>query len=472
VNRHLFADHVRRNRSNFLVAVLATTTFWFVSGWDPLGASIAIATSLGVTIVLGPLLTLQSFGSREILLRPISPRDLWRTRWWVSTILPVGLVATGQVLGLLLARSVWTRPGVSLEIAGLSSMYDFAYAGMFLGLMALVQFPSAPYPPGIPGVLKKARAALAVVALVVMFSLPFVTFRVMPATWLQMTWATAAGLLAAFGLTIVGFLATPNITVAPTPREKRLPESRGRFLAALFANVTGLRRMALKTAGTALFYQSVFIVLIVGGMAIVSPLFDGRHESLAFHLRDMGLLPFETDSASKGLFMLYILGNLGLMWYPMLGGDALISTLRHLRTLPLTTSRLTAAVVGIPMTSWATLLLLLTVIHATVTRQLPAPAALVQFVCLMAIHSVVRALDVKLGWSPSRMFWIGVPASMACGPIIRMGWLGQLSVCALSLFAIGLAASMTKDALMRTSPRGMPTQIRFGFARILTPRPR
>ncbi len=393
MNRLLFADYLRRNRSNLIAGVAFVAGIWFVAGMGVFSASAAIAWSLLLTAIFGPLLAFSGLAPREVRLLPMSRREIWRTSWWLSTVVAVGLTTTGKVLGLLAARVFTADPAIAVGTVWLSSTCDFAYAGAFLGLLSIGRFRTGSHRSRLLRASQRGIGALVVVAFAGSVVWPFLFREHMPTRWNGISALTGAIILAGLGLTIRAYFTSPAPIAAPdvraANRRQRVPT---RSRVPEFSDVTGLRRIALRTWISAVVGQTGLLLLVAGVAAIIGvssgePIVDG--------IRGFGLLPFEADFFPFRLVMVYALGAVGLVWSLTLPGDSIQHMLRHLRTLPLGTAKLNAVLIGMPVVSWINAWVMLAALHLVVVGRPLDSFRLLEFFALIGIQCIARALTLR-----------------------------------------------------------------------------
>lgn len=102
------------------------------------GDRILISLSMVVAFGLGPLLALFSLHRQEVLVRPVSPRDLWRATWLYSTLAVPLLLALAKAAPVFLFAPISRAPlREKLQAVLLSTTYDAVYCGSLLMFLAL-----------------------------------------------------------------------------------------------------------------------------------------------------------------------------------------------------------------------------------------------------------------------------------------------------------------------------------------------
>jgi len=391
VNQRLFRDYVRRHRRTILGATVAMAFFWFGGARGLATPGLLIAASLSVAVATGGVHAFVALAPREIRMLPISAREIWVTRWWLSTVVAVGAGMTGKVVGWLVARTLAGPTAIPETTIWLSSLCDFAYAGLVLGLLAV---PSARRGDA---AWKKWPFVLAMIAFAGSVLWPFALIAVLPVQWNQVVGFKAAVLAAALGATAYAYTFSPTVS-APGPHEARgSRRTRARSWMPTFSNVTGTRRLVLKAWLISLPLQVVLPLFVVGTYGLVDTFVEGHWQGAAYYLRDLGLLPFEPDAEPLrfiGIFI-FVMVTSAAPWYLGQTREPEQAMLRHLRTLPMSGSGLTLVLVLFPLASWLSAWLVLAVFHLAVTGLPPASLRLPEFAAAFGVSTLVRAVTLR-----------------------------------------------------------------------------
>jgi hypothetical protein len=390
VNSALFADYVRRHR--WVLASLGTLTamVWFVAVTNHVAYVLtAMAVSIVVADVTGPMIAGARLAPMEVQVLPLSRRELSRTLWWTSTVLPVAVMATGKVVGLMLA-SLRGPVEAGLETIWVSSAMDFLVAGAMLATIAMVQRVTQRFDN------PTVQYVLTVVVVVPILAVPFVPIllrQYLPLTWAGITPVVGGLMIAAAVLTTRAYVSTPRVTIGANPHATAAAfaaHKRSGFWWRL-DGVTGLRRMALKVWIGAAFTQIATPLFFI----LVSRVFDGMDKLGLTAVRDFGLLPFEAEWSPHRLFMLLMICSIGVRWDPGPMGNNVLASLRHLRTLPLSLHQFNAVLLGLPLIAWVNAWVLLLGLHWVVNREAPASWRLVEFFGVYGLDCLIKAVQAR-----------------------------------------------------------------------------
>jgi hypothetical protein len=129
-------DAVRRMWGIALMTSSLVAVMWMTVGDGGTTTATAFAISMTFTFLQGPLVGFALFGQRELIYLPLSRQQLWRARLTVALLVPVGFMLAAKLLALVSASVLPTGSTLTLGTVLLSSVYDLAYAGAGLGLLA------------------------------------------------------------------------------------------------------------------------------------------------------------------------------------------------------------------------------------------------------------------------------------------------------------------------------------------------
>jgi hypothetical protein len=129
-------DAVWRMRAVYLTMSLLVALLWVAVGSeDGISTATALATSMAFAFIQGPFVGFTLFGQREFIYLPLSRRQLWHARLMVALVVPVVFMLAAKLLALAGAALLATGT-LTLQTVLLSSVYDLAYVGAGLGLLA------------------------------------------------------------------------------------------------------------------------------------------------------------------------------------------------------------------------------------------------------------------------------------------------------------------------------------------------
>ena len=344
--RLLIADFVRRNRFNpvFFGLMVATMFGATAAGVSP---GRAFRVSMGMVFGIGPALVLR-YLPRTIWYLPVSKRDIWRAGWLVSTV-GATLLATAIKLAAILVPQV--RASVSLASVALSSVYDFAYAGVGCGLVVLAirPQPTNGWRRGVSAVLKGSAEFILPLGMVVAFFGDFMAPH-LPTHWTDLTPRSIAVLVAALGVTAATYFYSP-MPLTPTNRIQRPARARTGPPRLELGGFSGLPYL--------LVHESAWTLLIGGSMVIGSILvvfaaaiFLHSPEGIVGFLRALLLRLDGQVTPAPGDGMDSVI--------PLIGFAVFITSLiarfptmiRHLRVLPLGAARLNLLLIAWPAVTW------------------------------------------------------------------------------------------------------------------------
>jgi hypothetical protein len=344
--RLLIADLAWRSRwrAAFLTATLVLMFGPMVGIGNP---ARGFAGSMGVAFAAGPMLTLWQV-PRSIWFLPMSRRDIWRAGWLVS-VAGVTLVTTLVKLPLLLVPQV--RDKIGLSGVMLSTAYDLAYLGVGCGLVILATRPqpASGWRRRTAAMLKGLADMLLPLGMGALYATMAVD-NLLPTTWEDLGPRGIALLIAGLGLTAATWFhsptpVSPSNRLAPRPRTKtpaaRLERGRLSGLPRLLVHESA---WTLVTGGLIVLASGIFVVVA----AIISRAPEGAGgfiHTLLLQIDGRGSAPQGAVSDSFpfligfGVFVASVIARFPLM-------------IRHLRVLPLGTTRLNALLLLWPAAVW------------------------------------------------------------------------------------------------------------------------
>lgn len=440
--RLLITDLVRRKcRWPAALLTLGVAAFWSGSGHpDGVGgAPEAFAASLGAAFMMGPLIIAGMPTERAIWYLPISRRDRWRATWLVATVGPVTLTTAGK----LLAQLVPGTPGsLGFSSLALSSVYDFAYAGIGCGLV-IVSARSHPA-RGLARHVSVLIGAIRAVALVGGLFWGYAIRNLLPTRWSDLSSVTGTMLAAALALTIAAYFHTPgpaarSILWAPRQHPKTATSRAGRM-----EGLTGLPRLLVHEYVWSVLFGG-FLVVTFGVVVFVSGALMHSPASYGGFLRMQSLLLFDGAIAQERgqVFDLII-------WYGLFAGTLVSrfpAMIRHLRVLPLRASQLNMLLVAWPVLMLLTVWTVLLGLHYVVLGQPVASLRPALFIALVGSSAIMRALTLR--W-PGYSAWVfGLTISVV--PMVRLFGPSSAALAILGLGGIAAAAALNHATLMRSS---------------------
>lgn len=441
--RLLIADLVRRNRWQAVsFGVILAVMFGATAAiGEP---ARAFGASLGVAFALGP--TMLWLIPRPIWYLPVAKRDIWRAGWLVAT-LGVTLLTTAVKLAMLLVPHV--RGSLSLASVALSSVYDFAYAGLGCGLVIIA---TRPLPAGGPwrrvfAVLKETAGVLLPAGLTLGIFGSMAAPHLLPTHWTDMTPRGIAALMAALTVAVPSYFYSPT-PLTPTNRTQRPARVKTSTPRVEFGRLSGLAYLLVhETAWTLLIGGS----MVTGSILVVFVAANLLQSQVGFvgFLRGLLLrLDGRVPPASGGTLDFVI---------PLIGFAVFITSLtarfptmlRHLRVLPLGAARLNLLLVAWPAVTWLVAWTALLALHYVVigdgVTDYHAPALL----GLMGLSTIVQALTLRLS-NVLRLFWFAV--SVGVVPLLfLMDAPSPSALTATGASLITAAALLTRRALTRNS---------------------
>ena len=400
MNSLLFIDYVRRHRWMLASLGAITAAAWFMALIDSaafvqgaMSASIAIATITGLFVAKG-------LTPMEVQVLPISRREISRTLWWAAAVLPVGVMTTGKVAGWAVAafgRQVHAGP----EAIWLSAAMDFVSIGIILCSIPLVQLVSR----SIRSPRWQAAAGLGIMLPVL--TGPFVPFFVrdlMPLTWSDLGPFSLTLIAAGALCTALAYVVRPQLMIGANRHAiagAMASQRRSGFWLRL-DRLTGLRRMVFQVWRTATTSQVLTPALIAVMSYAIAALFEGgkspwQDDGWLGAFREFGFMPFEAEWEPARILMLFMLGSFAFRIEPGMTGTGVLTSMRHLRTLPLSTRQLNGILLGLTLMVWLNAWLVLAGYHWVVTREPLASFRLVGFLGLFGLDCLNKAMQLRYG---------------------------------------------------------------------------
>ena len=385
----LVVDFIRRSLQPVAAGLIAFL-WWQTEGGSP-GVRWVLVASMWLVFMIGPVWVFAQLTPLPVRLLPMSRREIWRARWWLAFVVPVAISAAGKLIAILVVVLRGTPanwPGFALSTA-----YDAAYCGFFLGLVPLTRrwwwwLTLLLYAGG-------------------MF------WPIVVASWIPTTWAAlvqspiGVAMAVALMMGINSYWFSPLPTPHASPRDAAAPAPLTRISRVQVDDpFTGLRKLVwshwLLTSRNLVLMLAGYVV-VIGGFAMLD---ERAPADLVTLLRQISLLPFDRDAAfPQGLTGVFLLGFLGVAigYSSNLQSDFVQVMARSLRALPIGTRRLLALHLTLPILSWVTWWALLVILQIVVTGRLPVTLHGKAFALLTAIDLVARS--VQLRWRRDLVAW-------------------------------------------------------------------
>jgi hypothetical protein len=427
VNPRLLIDSFRRNWASLVIQGLMGAAIWIATGAGLFSTGTAIAASMALAQLSGPVLAVRMVAPREVLILPMSKAEIWRTRFVFSTIIVVVAVASGKLLAFAVSP-LWLQPAPGLDTIALSTVLDIVYASVFTWLFFII--PAQ----------RSTLMAIGVGVFLLSPFLPFVFADRLPTTWSQLTTGSISLMIAGVIAGVLAFAGTPLQVTAPGPAAGRAAlKARGRGWWPEFPRVVGLNRLLMKTWTTALAIQVGTIVVVPVGMTLVDRLFDGSVDDLSTAAREFGLFPFEPDANTISAIWMWIFASVG--------NESMTTMLRHLRSLPLRAWSLAVVFLAGSLVTWINAWIVLSVFHFVFFGELPLTWRLPLLIGYIGFDCLTRSLQLHLSTRFTAiilLFAVVAPVSIICSALNL-----SLDPVLLSLgpVAVLLAAWLTHRAL-------------------------
>jgi len=203
----LIVDVFRRTWWLHAIGVAQLAALWTLPALMPIsGDGILAPLSMVMAFGLGPLIALFSLHRQEVLLRPVSARDLWRATWLYSTLAVPLLLAAAKAAPVMLLAPISRAPlSDTLAALLLSTAYEAVYCGGLLIFLAFALRVSRR--DGVPGLWRTACLGAFFSGL----ALAFVLRDYLATDWRALTPASSAALaIGAFVAVVSLLLAAPS----------------------------------------------------------------------------------------------------------------------------------------------------------------------------------------------------------------------------------------------------------------------
>jgi hypothetical protein len=454
--RLLLIDLFRR-KHRWMTLTLAASfvpVWWMAAGED--FATQAFLFSMGMTFAFGPQIMAWSLWPRPIWYLPISKRDIWRAVWLHATVGATLITTSAKLMAMLIRMLIPPEEGgvFTLSMLALSSLYDFAFAGVGCALIIVAARPRPVSGPWrvVSAVLKQVAETSLILGMGAAMGGFFMGVR-LPVHWSELTARSATWLVAGLSLTIATYFHTVDPAAGSIFLKSKHPGQRATSHPVRAGGLTGIRRLLVheyvQSTATAAGLVVGFgvLVFVVGGL-MQSPEAHGGF----LEMQKLLLLDEAMAETRQWVFDLIIWASL----FAATQIGRLPNILRHLRVLPLAASLLNTLLVAWPalmvITVWAGLVGL----RALASGSQAAPWQPALLVALIGSSAIARAVNLRwLAASP----WMAV-LGLGAGPLLRLLY-GPSSVFLVVLGIGGIAAAaalnhvtLTRSATYRRDPQG------------------
>ena len=461
--RHLLLDYLRRSWSVYAAAGIILGLLWGTASASPFTPEFFVGLSLSAAFVLGPLLAVTQLSGTEILLLPVSRRDLWRAMWLIGTALAAGATLIAKLIAVLIASLSGAVSTVNVSLVGLSSLLDFAYGGCLMALLVLLRSASgrARTRAG------RGMANLVLVATAVLY-LGGVAWGLLFASYLPTQWSALAGpagppVLAAIGLAIASFFHVPPAGAGSTGRfAASTATARQRPAPTITRQSRELTGLRLLWTRDVLIAAAYFLAGV--GMLLTMEVLTSSRNGVVHDLRSWKLLPFEKGMSSVRHFPLVLFGLVAINSVAA-ARERSGSSWRQFRVLPLSTARLAGALLLRRVLAWLSIWLVLVVVHVAATRALPATLRPELLAICLGLDALVYALQVRFYRYSAGLVGLALAAAAALVlgltfvlPLAQLpdGWI-QLALFTCGALALIVAAGTLQRALLRAPLLYAPT---------------
>lgn len=360
----------------------------FANGADlgAMGDVRALSMASAWFLALTPAIVLEQ---REIARLPVSRREMWIARWWLSTIVPAVLIAAALLLAAQVSGPQWPSGNAVVFPA----LYALLYGGCFMAVTALLPFRQAADSTG--GTVVRSLFLIFVVMLGGA-GWPFWFARYLPHTLAELGGPALGSIIAAAGVTVASYFNHPPVTARPSrPTFKRKAPvwpAAGKETSRL----SGLPFLYWKEARKALLLNGSLISVAilywwlfesgpraVGEVIRFTSLADFLNAGSALMFADVSIRSTRVHFPAVAMMLLASTSDVGLM-----------GEMRRFRTLPVSVTRLAgiSSSLSVLTTSvfWIALLLLHVISLGT------APDSLRPDLFLVISGSIAVCLAIRL----------------------------------------------------------------------------
>jgi hypothetical protein len=442
-------DYVRRSKDELTLGGVFIALMWFFVAVESATVSPALGLTLAAAALAGPFLAFGRMAPREVLLLPVSRRQIWLARMCVASAVATLWAAAAQLAGLVAAMPFRDAFAPKLSIVLLTAACVFLYTGAMMGLLPLLAL--AP----------RGRSVLARTTIGLLFTVVTLVFAsgiiwpILLRSWLPVEWTNLRGpagviVLAAAALTAWSWSFSPPIAPhAAPPVWSRAPAAgrRGTRRTLFDDRLRGVPKL-LWLAGARSFANVAALLTMAALAAFMLPA-----EPFTTVMIEYGLLPFSAAQPAGNAAQLFLLGFFSLeildtgLTPPK--QDLLRALIRHLRTLPLSTIELVGIVVGRRILGWLSVWLCLLIVQAA-TFGPPDTLRLPVFVALAGIDTLVHAWKIR--WRKTQ--WEALILAFFVYGALVVSLKGAITLAGPPLVAFGalsllIAAALLQNALIR-----------------------
>jgi hypothetical protein len=447
-------DYVRRSKDELTLGGVFIALMWFFVAVESATVSPALGLTLAAAALAGPFLAFGRMAPREVLLLPVSRRQIWLARMCVASAVATLWAAAAQLAGLVAAMPFRDAFAPKLSIVLLTAACVFLYTGAMMGLLPLLAL--AP----------RGRSVLARTTIGLLFTVVTLVFAsgiiwpILLRSWLPVEWTNLRGpagviVLAAAALTAWSWSFSPPIAPhAAPPVWSRAPAAgrRGTRRTLFDDRLRGVPKL-LWWAGARSFINVAALVLVLGCIGWPVAVLMPPVESFTTFMIEFELLPFSAAQPAGDVAILFLLGFFTLevldtgLTPPK--QDLLRALIRHLRTLPLSTIAVVGIVVGRRILGWLSVWLCLLIVQAA-TFGPPDTLRLPVFVALAGVDALVHAW--KLRWRKTQ--WEALILAFFVYGALVVSLKGAITLAGPPLVAFGalsllIAAALLQNALIR-----------------------
>jgi hypothetical protein len=433
----LLADHLRRLGGAYVAGAVLMTVVWVSLAAGMMQDTWALATSLVVVVVIGPLMGTADLSQREVRVLPLSGRQLWHAQWLLGIVIPAAVTATGRAVAVVVAPAIPRTAAIQPDTLALATLCDVAYLGLASGLLVVLTRRRW---SGMSPRVARWVDIIATVALIGSIGWPILLGQYLPVHWSDLGGPAGVGIAAGLGLAAASYFLPPG----PRSRAFTLP------LPVTARPRRPARRWQLRRANGALSILRIVLVkcallsLALGGVALLS-----------------GDMLSGSRAHGAQLWMFVAITTVQSDWR---------ERLRQLRTLPMSAWHVNALLLATPLAVWVSVYLWLALLH----RVMPAigdglsPALLAGIAGASALGDacMLQSRSRSRGWLIRSAVMLPVTL-LAVGPYVNdvppiAAWLVSATVGALTLAA---AALLNHRALTRSSAIYKSAGSELGFAR-------
>ena len=401
----LLLDAIRRKRFGIVFVVFQFYLFCKILLKilpDAHATACAMAFAGFGQLTVGQLL----FQSRELYMLPVSRQMWWRTSWWVGTVGISAMAVTGVTL------AAWEVRSQVPAFAQVSLIFVLCCLYCALGQTLQARLNRALDAPATLGSL-----ALASFPILLIVAAPLVLATVLPHAWGGLDVTTVAVLVMAAALGVPGYRYRPAIEARPNMRAARpvVPfaapshEDAPPVQPAFADRLTGWRLVLWDETRKHLILFCFVIAVAIIAWAVASIV--GPVPDLVSFLRNADAFPFSggkprvTEPITWGV----------LVFATAFLDSWMVSSLRPLRALPVSSARLAAVPVVIGLVASVTLGLLLLVVHLVMLRTPPVALRMdlfVAFAAVLALSHTIRFIGCRhtqaatIGMAPIAIVWL------------------------------------------------------------------